>query len=67
MAQKLWYAVLFDNDDNDWGIGYFNRERAIQHAKYLRDSGYPDAFVAVIDVTWDDASSQICAEEIRDI
>lgn len=29
----IWYAILRDNEDNDWGTGSFNREEAIEMAK----------------------------------
>ena len=67
MESKLLYAVMQDNEDSDWGTGSFDRAEAIEKAKSWRDGGdYPDAHVAVIDVSDEDPTTQICVEEIRD-
>lgn len=29
----IWYAILKDNEDNDWGTGSFDRAEAIEMAK----------------------------------
>lgn len=33
MTEELWYAVLRDREDNDWGSGSFDYEEAVQMAK----------------------------------
>ena len=53
---KLWYAVLRDREDNDWGYGSYNRREAERMALEMG----PDAFIAVIDTEFD----PICVEEI---
>lgn len=53
---KLWYAVLRDKEDNDWGYGSFNRREA---EKMAQEMG-PDAYIAVIE----EGSDPICIEEI---
>ena len=56
--RKIWYAVLRDEDDNDWGSGSEDRAEALQMAEEIGE----DAYVAVIDVTDDDP---LCIDEIR--
>lgn len=70
MKKKLWYAVLSDRDDNDWGTGSFVLSEAIAMLK--RD--YPvDGLIAVIDGDYDEdgnaTTDPVCVEEIfaRDI
>lgn len=52
----IWYAVLRDREDNDWGYGSHNRNEA---EKMARNMG-PDAYIAVIE----DGDDPICVEEI---
>lgn len=42
--QSEWYAVMRDRDDNDWGFGDFNLEKAKLMARDLGE----DAYIAVI-------------------
>lgn len=58
MEKKIWYAVLRDNEDNDWGYGSFDIEEAKRMA---RDMG-EEAYIAVID---DD--DKFCLDEIHDL
>lgn len=65
MKKKLWYAVLSDRDDNDWGTGSFVLSEAIAMLK--RD--YPvDGLIAVIDGDYDEdgnaTTDPVCVEEI---
>lgn len=64
---KKWYAVMKDNEDNDWGYGSFNKRKAAKMVRDMRRNGETEAYIAVIDVTSDDMNTQICIEEIRDI
>lgn len=64
MKKKIWYAVLTDNEDNDWGTGSTRKRDAIKMVRQLRRGGYTDAFIAVIDDTKDD---KFCLDEIHDI
>ena len=59
--RKLWYAIMMDDDDTDWGTGCDNLEDAIARVKDLRADTYPDAYIAVIDDTGD----PVCIDEIR--
>ena len=54
-----WYAVMLDNDDNDWGTGSYDYDEAAGIAEKYRDD-YPDTYIAVID-------NDICIEEIREL
>lgn len=53
----MWYAVLRDREDNDWGYGSENRRKAESMAVNMG----PDAYIAVIDTEGD----PICVEEIE--
>lgn len=54
--KKIWYAVLRDAEDNDWGYGSFDLDEARKMAKK-----YPAGRIAVID----DGDDPICIEEIE--
>ena len=58
MENKLWYAVMRDNDDNDWGSGSYDYDEAVEMVqKYIPNGGY----IAVIE----EGNDPICVEEIR--
>ena len=61
--KKIWYAVMKDNDDQDWGTGSFDRDEAIEMVRANKDI-YPDGYIAVIKETETDS---VCVDEIRDI
>ena len=56
MTNNYWYAVLVDEDDNDWGTGSYDLDKAIEMAK-----AYPDGRVAVID----EGNDPICIDIIH--
>ena len=58
---KIWYAIMKDNDDQDWGTGTLDKAEAIKQVKELRED-YPDAYIAVIS----DNGDPVCIDEIRD-
>lgn len=62
MENKIWYAVMRDNDDNDWGTGSFDKDIAIDLALSYRVQGHEDAYIAVID-----DEGKVCIDEIRDL
>lgn len=53
---KYWYAVMQDNEDNDWGYGSYDLAEAQGMV-----AKYPEGYIAVIDESGD----PICVEEIR--
>ena len=61
--KKLWYAILRDEEDNDWGTGSFNKEQAIEMAKAVNFK-----LVAVIDGGYNESGNEatdpICVEII---
>ena len=57
MEKKLWYAVMRDDEDNDWGTGSYNLEEAKEMVK-----AYPEGYIAVID---EGDGDPICVDEIR--
>lgn len=71
MEKKLWYAVMLNNDDTDWGTGSFDRAEAEARVQSLREEGEEEAYIAVIDANYDDdgnpTTDGLCVEEIREI
>ena len=59
----LWYAVMRDIVDDDWGYGSYDKAEAIEMARECRNDGNPDAYIAVID----EGYSPVCVGEIHDI
>ncbi len=57
---KLWYAVMRDKDDDDWGYGSRSRTKALEMLRDKRDI-YPDAYIAVIE----DGDDPVCIDEFR--
>ena len=55
---KLWYAVMIDDND-DWGYGSYQLNKAKQMVKDLENS---QAYIAVIDT---DVYDSICIAEIK--
>jgi hypothetical protein len=45
-AGRLWYAVMADRDDTDWGFGSHDKAEALRMAQYLDN---PDAYVVIVD------------------
>ena len=55
--EKIWYAVMSDSEDNDWGTGSFDYGEALEMVKpFISDGGY----IAVID----DGDDPICIDII---
>jgi hypothetical protein len=57
MDRNLWYAVMKDENDDDWGTGSYN----LDEAREMLDR-YPEGYIAVIDESTD---NPVCVEEIR--
>ena len=51
-----WYAVMQDNEDNDWGYGSHDLDGAKKMVKK-----FPEGYIAVIE----EGSDPICVDEIR--
>lgn len=58
---SIWYALMKDRDDTDWGTGTYDKQEAIETIKSWRQDVYPDAYIAVID-----ESGPVCIDEITD-
>lgn len=62
-ARKLWYAVMSDREDNDWGTGSFDLDEAMEMLKE-----YPEGYIAVIDANYDENGNATtdgeCIDEI---
>lgn len=56
MENTYWYAVMQDNDDNDWGYGSYDLEKAKEMV-----AKYPEGYIAVIA----EGADPICVDEIR--
>lgn len=59
---KYWYAVMQDNEDNDWGYGSHDLAEATAMVEKYKAIGYNDAYIAVIDESGDPT----CVEAIRE-
>lgn len=59
-GRLVWFAVMRDNNDNDWSFGTFRRRDAVAIARRWRLEGYP-AYIAMIDPI-----DSFCIGEIRD-
>ena len=63
---NIWYAVVYDNEDNDHGTGSFDLAEAKALARRYRDgafgTAYPDAHVVAVD-----SADDFALEEIHDI
>lgn len=70
MEKKLWYAVMMNNDDTDWGTGSFDRAEAEKAVKAYWKDGDTEAYIAVIDANYDDdgnpTTDGLCVDEIRE-
>ena len=55
---KFWYAVLVDEDDNDWGTGSYDLRDAIKMAEKYGE----EAYIAVIE---EGELDNVCVDEIR--
>ena len=60
---NIWYAVMTDSDDTDWGTGSFDKNEALEMALKNADI-YPDSYIAVIDET---GAEKVCIAEIHSI
>jgi hypothetical protein len=63
MKEKMWYAVVRDMEDDDWGTGSVNYDEAVKMVMDYRKDGYSDAHIAVIDDSTDNA---VCVDVIRE-
>lgn len=57
MEKKLWYAVMRDRDDDDWGYGSHDIEEA---KRMCLDQESPEAYIAVIE----EGENPVCVDEI---
>lgn len=60
---KIWYVLMKDRDDTDWGTGTYNKQEAMETVQSWREDVYPEAYIAVID---ESGNEPMCIEEIRD-
>ena len=61
MEKKLWYALMKDMDDSDWGTGTYDRDEAIRR---MKDSNGFYTLIAVIDEGDGNPGSAVCVAEI---
>jgi len=57
----LWYAVMKDQNDDDWGTGSYNLAEAKAMARK-----YPEGYIAVIEIGIDEYHT-CCIDEIHDL
>lgn len=58
--RNIWYAVMRDNDDNDWGTGSTRKREALKIAK---DTS-PEAYIAVIEIDTN-TNNAVCINEFH--
>ena len=62
--KDIWYAVMQDREDQDWGTGSHDLDESKAMA---RDYG-GDAYIAVIEITHHETFDEpFCIEEITDL
>jgi hypothetical protein len=57
MEKKLWYAVMRDREDDDWGYGSHDIDEAKQ---MLTEEESGEAYIAVIE----EGENPVCVDEI---
>jgi hypothetical protein len=57
MEKKLWYAVMRDREDDDWGYGSHDIDEAKQ---MLAEEESGEAYIAVIE----EGENPVCVDEI---
>lgn len=62
--KNIWYAIMKDNDDTDWGTGSYDLAEAERKVREYRENGNEDAYIAVI--SEDNIDDPICIDEIRE-
>lgn len=62
---KIWYAVMRDNNDNDWGYGSHNKREAAKMVRKMRRDGYPEAFIEIVEIA--DEYNSLSIGRIHDV
>lgn len=62
--KKIWYAVMRNTEDNDWGYGSYNKREAAKMVRKLRRDGYPEAFIEIVKET---ESGNLSVGRIHDV
>ena len=62
---KLWYAVMRDREDTDWGYGSYSRDEAFRMLEE-RLEDFPDASIGVVEMGNDPICVDILHMEDRD-
>lgn len=57
MVDGLWYAVMQDREDDDWGYGSYDIEEA---KRMCLDQESPEAYIAVIA----EGKNPVCVDEV---
>lgn len=58
----FWYAVILDNEDDDWSDGSYDLGEAKRHIETFKKHGYKDAYIAVIK---NNTTIPVCVAEIH--
>lgn len=45
----MWYTVLYDREDTDWGFGSYDFDTALVCARRLKENGNPDVVIGVVE------------------
>lgn len=53
---KTWYAIMMNENDNDWGLGSFNKKEAIERVK----KDFPkEGWIAVISLAINEENGEV--------
>ena len=48
-GEIIWYAIMFDRDDTDWGYGSYNLETAKEKLDAIRsDLNWPESYILAV-------------------
>lgn len=61
--KKIWYAVMSNREDNDWGTGSYDLGKAMRMVREYRAGGDAEAYIAVIE----EGDDPTCIDEITDL
>lgn len=61
--KKIWYAVMSNREDNDWGTGSYDLDEAKSIAREYRAGGNAEAYIAMIE----EGDDPTCIDEITDL
>lgn len=62
-TKNIWYAVMSDREDSDWGTGSYSLAIAKDMARSYRAAGDTEAYIAVIE----EGDDPVAIDEITEL